>query len=184
MYKKYKKIFNGLKKIKQKFNSLSPSLKFLFLVILIYLSVLIFNFTFFIISLNRFIDLAIRVLPSILGTFVLIFIFNYVLTDQRIKRYLIGKASWKKYFLVVSLGILSAGPIYAWYPFLADLKEQGFKNGLISIFLYNRAIKLPFIPIIIYYFSLKFVILLTVLMIIFSIMNGMIINKFIRPIAQ
>jgi uncharacterized membrane protein YraQ (UPF0718 family) len=171
-----------MRKIKQKFNnlSLSLSLKFLILVILIYLIILIFNFTFFIISLEKFIDLIIKILPSILGMFVLIFVFNYILTDQKIKRYLIGKSSWKKYFLVVSLGILSAGPIYAWYPFLADLKEQGFKNGLISIFLYNRAIKLPFIPMIIYYFSLKFVILLTVLMIIFSIMNGMIINKLVK----
>ena len=171
---------NFMKRIKQKFNSLSSNLKFLILVISIYLIVLIFNFTFFLISLDRFINLAIRILPSILGTFVLIFIFNYVLTDKRIKRYLISESGWKKYFLVVGLGILSAGPIYAWYPFLADLKEQGFKNGLISIFLYNRAIKLPFIPIIIYYFSLKFVILLTVLMIIFSIVNGIIINKLVK----
>ena len=112
-----------------------------------------------------------------MGTFVLIFIFNYVLSDQKIKKYLTGKLSWKKYFLTICLGILSSGPIYVWYPFLADLKEQGFKNGLISVFLYNRAVKLPLIPVLIYCFSLKFVILITSLMIIFSIINGIIIDK-------
>jgi len=168
-----------MKTLKQKFSNLSPGLKFLSLVILIYLFILIFNFTFFLVSLNRFIVLATKILPSILGAFILIFIFNYILSDQKIKKYLVGKLNWKKYFLTICLGILSAGPIYAWYPFLADLKEQGFKNGLISIFLYNRAIKLPFIPIIIYYFSLKFVILIIILMIIFSIINGIIINKFV-----
>jgi len=177
-----------MKILKQKFSNSNlfsllkswPSVKFLSLVILIYLFVLIFNFTFFMTSLNRFVALAVKILPSILGVFILIFIFNYILSDQKIKRYLVGKLNWKKYFLVIGFGILSAGPIYAWYPFLADLKEQGFKNGLISIFLYNRAIKLPFIPIIIYYFSVEFVILITVLMIIFSVINGIIINKFVK----
>lgn len=169
-----------MKILKQKFNSLNPNLKFFSLVILIYLFILVFNSAFFISSLNRFIVLVIKILPSILGAFVLIFIFNYILIDQKIKKYLVGKSDWKKYFLVIGLGILSAGPIYVWYPFLADLKEQGFKNGLISIFLYNRTIKLPFVPIIIYYFSLKFVILLTILMIIFSVINGIIINKFVK----
>lgn len=169
-----------MKKIIQKFNSLNPNLKFFSLVILLYLFILIFDSVFFIGSLNRFIILVIKVLPSILTAFILIFVFNYILADQKIKKYLLSEFGWKKYFLVISLGILSAGPIYVWYPFLADLKEQGFKNGLISIFLYNRAIKLSFIPIIIYYFSLKFVILLTVLMIIFSILNGIIIDKFVK----
>lgn len=177
-----------MKTLQQKFSNLSPfsllmsrpSVKFLSLVILIYLLVLVFNSTLFLDSLNRFVILAVKILPSILGAFILIFIFNYILTDQKIKKYLVGKSDWKKYFLVIGLGILSTGPVYAWYPFLADLKKQGFRNGLISIFLYNRAIKLPFIPIIIYYFSLKFVILIVMLMIIFSIINGMIINGFFK----
>jgi len=102
------------------------------------------------------------------------------LDDKKIKKYLIGKADWKKYVLTVFLGILSSGPIYAWYPFLSDLKEQGFKNSLITIFLYNRAIKIPLIPVLIYYISLQFVIVITVLMIVFSVINGIIIDKIIK----
>ncbi len=169
-----------MKKIKQKFGNLNPAWKFLILVILIYLLVSMLNFNFFKAGLSRFVVLVFKILPSILGAFGLIFIFNYILSDQKIKKYLVGELNWKKYFLAVILGILSAGPIYAWYPFLAYLKEQGFKNGLISIFLYNRAIKLPLIPVIVYYFSLKFVIVITILMITFSIINGIIINKFVK----
>ncbi len=169
-----------MKKLKQKFKNLSASLKFLSVVILIYLFLLIFNFDFFIKSLNKFADLSIKILPSILGAFVLIFVFNYILNNQQIKKYLTGKLSWKKYFLTIVLGVLSSGPIYAWYPFLADLKEQGFKNSLITVFLYNRAIKLPLIPVLIYYFSLQFVIIITVLMIIFSIINGIIMDKIVK----
>ncbi len=169
-----------MKKLRQKFSNLSVGLKFLGAVILIYLILLIFNFAFFVASLDKFIILIIKILPSILGAFILIFVFNYILSDRKIKKYLTGKLNWQKYFLTVGLGILSSGPIYAWYPFLADLKEQGFKNSLITIFLYNRAIKLPFITVLIYYFSLKFVILTTVLMIIFSVTNGMIMDKIVK----
>ena len=102
------------------------------------------------------------------------------MSDPMYKYYLSGDLNWNKFFLTVGLGILSSGPIYAWYPFLADLKEQGFKNSLITIFLYNRAIKLPFIPLLIYYFSWQFVILVTILMIIFSIINGIIMDKLVK----
>ena len=36
-------------------------------------------------------------------------------------------------------GIISMGPIYAWYPLLKDLREKGAANILIAIFLGNRA---------------------------------------------
>jgi uncharacterized membrane protein YraQ (UPF0718 family) len=169
-----------MKRLKQKIDNLSSSLKFLSFTILVYLFLFIFNFNFFITSLNKFVDLSIKILPSILGAFVLIFIFNYALSDEKIKKYLIGDINWKKYILSVGLGILSSGPIYVWFPFLSDLKQRGFKNSLITIFLYNRAIKLQFIPLLIYYFSLQFVMLITTLMIIFSIINGLLMDKIIK----
>jgi len=64
-----------------------------------------------------------------------------------------------------------------WYPLLADLKEKGMKNSLIATFLYNRAIKIPLIPITIYYFGIKLTIILTIYMIIFSIINGILVGK-------
>lgn len=169
-----------MQKLKQKINNLNAGVKFLSFIILIYIGLSVFKFNFFIASLDRFIILSLKILPSILGAFILIFVFNYILSDQKIKKYLTGEISWKKYILTVGLGILSSGPIYAWYPFLADLKEQGFKNSLVTIFLYNRAIKLPFIPLLIYYFSLEFVIVITILMIVFSIINGMIMDKIVK----
>ncbi len=169
-----------MQKIKQKINNLPGGIKFLSIVLIIYLFLFIFRQDFFVIGLSKFIVLSIKILPSILGAFVLIFVFNYILSDQKIKNYLTGELKWQKYFLTVGLGILSSGPIYAWYPFLADLKEQGFKNSLITIFLYNRAIKLPFIPLLIYYFSWQFVAIVTMLMIIFSIINGIIMDKLVK----
>ncbi len=166
-----------MRKVKEKFNDLNVGLKFLILVIILYLLILIFSKQIFLVSLNQFFDIAIKILPSLVTSFLLIFVFNYFLDNTKIKKYLTSELNWKKYLLTAFLGILSSGPIYFWYPFLADLKEDGLSDGLISVFLYNRAIKIPLIPIMLFYFSIEFILLLSTLMIIFSIINGIIINK-------
>ncbi|MCD4760483.1 hypothetical protein K8R42_01155 [bacterium] len=169
-----------MKRIKKKFDNANIGLKFLSLVSVIYLFLLIIDYSLFIASINKFVEMGLKILPNLLSAFILIFLFNYFLDNQKIKEYLTTKLTWKKYLLTASLGILSSGPIYFWYPFLADLKDHGLSDGLVSVFLYNRAIKIPLIPVMLFYFSLKFIILITILMIIFSIINGIIINKIIK----
>jgi hypothetical protein len=41
-------------------------------------------------------------------------------------------------------------------------------------------VKIPLVPVMIYYFGLKIVVILTVLMILFSIANGLLVEKLIR----
>ena len=79
-------------------------------------------------------------------------------------------------FVIIG-GILSSGPIYMWYPLLADLKHKGLSYGLIACFLYNRAIKIPLLPLAIIYFSWRYLFILTFVMIFMSILQGLIINK-------
>ena len=164
----------------QKTKNLNSGIKFLISVFFVYLIILFFNLSLFLSILDKFIILFIQILPALLGMFVLILIFNFFLSNQQIKRYLTVQGNWKKQLLVVGLGILSSGPIYAWFPFLADLKKHGVKNDLITVFLYNRAIKLPLIPIMLYYFSWNYIFLITILMITFSIINGYIIGKLVK----
>lgn len=89
-----------------------------------------------------------------------------------------GKESgWKGWLLAIILGIISHGSVYAWYPLLKDLKNHGMREGLIAGFIYSRAIKIPFIPLMIYYFGLKFFIVLTIYMIIGAILEGLLLEK-------
>ena len=74
-------------------------------------------------------------------------------------------------------GILSSGPVYMWYPLLSDLQNKGLKNGFIATFLYNRAIKLPILPLMISYFGIVYVLVLTIVMVFVSILQGLIINR-------
>ena len=107
-------------------------------------------------------------------------ITNYFITPKFISKHIEKDKGIKKWVFAVIGGILSTGPIYMWYPLLADLKERGLSHGLIACFLYNRAIKIPFLPLLIFYFNWKFVIVLTIAMIFASLVQGMLINKFME----
>jgi uncharacterized membrane protein YraQ (UPF0718 family) len=72
--------------------------------------------------------------------------------------------------------MLSHGPIYIWYPLLEGLREQGMRSGLVAAFLYNRAIKLPHLPLMVYYFGTMFVVVLLMYMVIASIIMGKLIE--------
>jgi uncharacterized membrane protein YraQ (UPF0718 family) len=64
------------------------------------------------------------------------------------------------------------GPIYAWYPLLKNLREEGAGTGPIAIFLYSRAVKPFLLPVMIAYFGWVYVVILTVLTVFGSIAIG------------
>ena len=93
----------------------------------------------------------------------------------------LGKESGIKGWLIAIIGgILSSGPIYMWYPLLSQIKKQGGRDGLIATFLYNRAVKIPLMPLLIYYFGWIYAIVLTFVMIIFSVFQGLIVEKIVE----
>ena len=149
---------------------------FLILVGMIYLILFIVNKSVFDSSLGYFSNLLVKIIPIFFLVFVLMSIMNYFFTPKFVAKHLREKGI-KKWFFVVIGGILSTGAIYMWYPLLADLKSKGLNYGLISCFLYNRAIKIPLLPLMVFYFSLKYVIVLGVVMVIMSVVQGIIINK-------
>ncbi len=120
---------------------------------------------------RRFNALFIHVFPGIVLVFLLIFAFNLFLEEEKIKKYFSAKKG-KNRIWAVGLGVLSGGPIYAWYPLLADLRKKGLDDFLIVSFLYGRAIKLPMIPFLFFYFSVKIVVIWTLVMVVFAFLNG------------
>ena len=74
---------------------------------------------------------------------------------------------------------MSSGPIYMWYPLLSDLKKKGLNSGFIACFLYNRSIKIAILPMAILYFGWKYVLVLSVVMILMSVAQALLINKLI-----
>lgn len=151
---------------------------FLILVLLLYLLTLFFNKDLFIRSILYSKNVIIEAIPILIIVFVLNFLANIWLTNKKANKLLTQKVGLLQYIIAVVLGILSSGPIYMWYPLLSDLKEKGLKNSLIAVFLYNRAVKIPLMPMIVYYFGLPFLLVTTFFMIIFSLINGYLVAKF------
>ena len=159
--------------------NISGTAYFLISIVLIYFLLLLFKTDLFFSGINFFYNIFLKIIPIFILVFILMTLTNYFITPKFIIKHLEKKAI-KKWFYVIVGGILSTGPIYMWYPLLADLKNKGLNYGLISCFLYNRAIKIPLLPLIIFYFSLKYVIILSVVMIFMSVVQGAIIDKLLK----
>ena len=146
---------------------------FLIAVCLLYLIIGMFNIQPALAGLLAFWRLLRTIIPTLGIVFGLLFLSNLLIDNKTVVRY-IGKGTRKGGWLIAIItGIISAGPIYLWYPLLSDLKEKGMREALIATFLYNRAVKIPLIPMMIYYFGHKLVVVLIVYMILFSLLNGL-----------
>lgn len=121
-----------------------------------------------------------KIIPVLLLVLGFMALINYFLSPKKIVKYFGEKKSVKGWLIAIGGGILSTGPIYMWYPLLKDLRAKGMRYGFIAVFLYNRAIKIPLLPILILYFGVKFVVVLTLVMIIASVIQGLIIEKIIK----
>jgi len=163
-------------KFKESIKKISKTWYFAILMLFIYFLFLLFNKEVYLSSSKFFIGIILKIIPIFILVFVLMAISNYFITPNFIIKHLKKKGT-KKWFLVIMGGILSSGPIYMWYPLLADLRKKGLKYGLIACFLYNRAIKIPLIPLAIVYFSWQYIIVLLVVMIFVSILQGILLNK-------
>jgi uncharacterized membrane protein YraQ (UPF0718 family) len=118
--------------------------------------------------------------PLILVFFIMLLI-NLFLKPAAVAKFL-GKGSGVKgIILSASAGIISTGPIYAWYPLLKDLKEKGAGDSSIAIFLYNRAVKPFLLPIMISYFGWVYVAILIILTILASVVVGFFVSILLSP---
>jgi len=122
------------------------------------------------------VNLLLKLIPIFLLIIVLMGVTNYYVNLKTISKYIGKESGISGWALAITGGILSHGSIYAWYPFLKDLRAQGMKSGLVAVFLYNRAVKIPLLPLMVYYFSKSFVIVLLVVMVLASIIEGLLIE--------
>lgn len=162
-----------------KIKKISGKLYFLLAVILIYLFLLFFKFSSFVFASLFFLNIFKKIIPILFLVFILMSLINYFFTPKIISKYF-KKRGIRKWVFVVIGGILSTGALYVWYPLLADLKSRGLSYGLMACFLYNKSIKIPMIPLMIFYFSLKYFIILSLIMIFMSIVQGIIIDKIFK----
>lgn len=152
---------------------------FLLAMLILYLFLFFFNPELFFSSSKFFFDTIIKIIPILALVFLLMALVNYFITPQQILNFA-GKKGIKKWFLMVFAGVLSTGPPYLWFPLLRDLKQKGLDFGLITTYLYSRAVVIAFIPLIIFYFSLKFTIVLSLVILTAALIQGVLMSYLIK----
>ncbi len=129
--------------------------------------------------LNSFLKLSLQILPAFLIVYIIMLLMNYFIDNKTLKKLMGEKAGLKGWLISILAGIISAGPIYVWYPLMKDLQNQGVKNRFLISFLYNRGIKLQWAPVLISYFGWMYSLILLLTMALVSIPQGIITEKLI-----
>jgi len=128
-------------------------------------------------ALAGFKSMFLKVVPILGLVFIALFLVNLLLNPERIKRHLGGESGLKGWFWAVIGGILISGPPYVLYPMLGEFRKHGARNSLIAVYLYNRNVKIPFLPVMAYYFGVRYTVIVSLLIILFSLLNGLIIGR-------
>ena len=112
--------------------------------------------------------------------FTLMVFMNLFLKPTHIVRFFGKGTSSRGIMLSAAAGIISMGPIYAWYPLLQELRKKGATNFVIAVFLGSRAVKPFLLPIMISYFGWVYVALLTLFTVSGSLAVGYLVNSLAR----
>ncbi len=159
---------------------LSGGTKFLLAILALYAIAALFNFQFVFESFLGFLRMLVRITPILIVVFFIMAGVNFYFTPPKVKKYLGHGSGFKGWLYAVISGILVSGPPYILFPLLGELKERGMKNSLLAVFLYNRNVKIPFLPVMVFYFGLSFTVAVSVFIIFFSILNGLLLGWWVR----
>ena len=127
------------------------------------------------------VHISLDVLSRLLLPFFLVFCFmvalNLFLTPPQFEKIAQNGSGLKQTFFAAIAGILSTGPIFAWYPILKELRDRGAAPSLMAVFLVNRAVKPALLPMMISLFGWPFVLLFTLLTVVASFWVGFCMNR-------
>jgi uncharacterized membrane protein YraQ (UPF0718 family) len=120
------------------------------------------------------------ILLKIIPIFVFVIFFttllNFFLQPKKITRHLGKESGIKGWLWALTAGVISHGPMYAWYPLIEDLRSHGMKDGLIVVFFASRTIKIPLLPMMVDYFGLAFTIILSFYILLGAILQGVLLE--------
>jgi len=130
-------------------------------------------------AIGESLSILMKILPVLLVVFFLTALLNTYIRPKSIAKHLGGGARLRGWAIALLGGVLSHGPGYVWYPMLADLRSQGARDGLIVAFFYARAIKLPWLPVMVSYFGIAFTLVLCFYILLGAWLQGVIADKFL-----
>lgn len=168
-------IKNNMKRPEGK--KLPGGIKFFLVMVFIYFILFLFSKYFFVEALINTVLTFLKILPTLGLVFIIMVLSNLYIKKGKIQKHLGHESGIKGWLFAILAGIFIAGPPYVLYPLLSDLKKQGMSDSLMAVFLYNRNVKIPFLPISVLYFGFAYTVIISLLIVIFSIFNGLLVGK-------
>jgi len=127
-------------------------------------------------------DMLQGMLPAVGLIFLLLFLSGLWLSAERVNRHLGSASGVRGWAAALIGGMLSVGPVYAWYATLSELQAKGMRPALAAAFLYSRGIKLPLLPLLIHYFGWDYTLVLVCYLCLFAVVSGWLLERLIgRP---
>ena len=164
----------------EKKKKLSGRMKFLLVMVIVYIFIFIFNHELAISSIGGTLAMLARIIPILAIVFLAMAGVNLFIESGKMEKYLGGNSGLKGWIYATIAGILISGPPYVLYPMLRELKIKGMKNDLLAVFLYNRNVKIPFIPAMAFYFGWTYTVVFSFYIIVFSFLNGALVGKILQ----
>jgi len=152
----------------------------LLLTLVIYIVTAFFNSDVALASLQKSFEIIKSIAPIIVIVLFLMAIFTTLVKPKKMVKHIGDDSGFKGWIIAVFGGVLSHGSTYIWYPVLSQMRNEGAREGLIVAFFYARAIKLPWIPVMIAYFGLTFTLLLSLYILVGAVVQGIIADKFVK----
>jgi uncharacterized membrane protein YraQ (UPF0718 family) len=151
-------------------------IKFLSVVVVLYTVLLLTDRTSTLLALQKGASILLSLLPLFLLIITLTALINYFLKPKQIIKHFGEESGVKGVLYALVGGIISHGPMYAWFAMLQDMRSHGLKDGLIAVFMYARAVKLPLLPFMVDLFGLMFTIIMTLYILIAAVLQGKVID--------
>lgn len=107
-------------------------------------------------------------------------VFNVWLKPGHITSVMGRSSGCRAGLYAMGAGVISMGPVYAWYPLLRNLRDKGIGNGLIAVFIGGRAIKPVYMPLMVSIFGWPYVLLLTLFTIAGSMAAGYLVGLAVK----
>ncbi len=149
-------------------------------VLIVYIIVFLIDSSLAMKSLRETGATLLKISPIFILIFVIMVLSNLFLTPELVKKHFGKEAGLKGWIYSLLFGLLVAGPPYTLYPMLRNMKEHGLEAKYMATFLYNRNVKIPLLPAMIYYFGWQYTVIMTILVITFSVFNGLILGMIIK----
>ena len=149
--------------------------KLLSVVLFIYLVLFIYNSNEIIKAFFIALHIFWKILAVLLTVVILNALIDFYFDMEKISDNFYKNKGIKNWSIALISGVLSMGPLYVWYPILYDFRKKGMPFGYIASFLYAKAVKIPFLPVLISYFGILYSVIFTLYIIIAAWIQGMII---------